>query len=828
MRVTLVIMFICFFFSLSIRAQETDGVVALNLPVRNSLTFNRFALNPTFSFVREQSKYISLYNKREWVQFEDAPLTYMASYSGRFSENIGAGLSLFQQNLGVLRTFGGILNFAYNTRVSRMNNLTFGLNIGAYSSGINTSNVVTNFSDPSLNNVPSNFILNTSPGINYGTEFFDFGVSINNLVSYNLETSEMLENNPEQGIQAHVMYTGYMQSRGFFDNAKFSGLVRSEFRSEETIISALAMVTVPKGIWAQLGYNSVFGPSAGLGINLTAQIALEYNFETTVGDLNNFGPSHDITLAYRFQNNRNYDYSGDDDIAGLISSKPKRRRSRTTSASKKRKKSKSKPIDNTDKKASAIVALAKEDEINPSQKEQTEAKAQAKLLAEQKAKEEAEAQAKLLAEQKAKEEAEAHAKLLAEQKAKEEAEAQAKLLAEQKAKEEAEAQAKLLVEQKAKEEAEAQAKLLAEQKAKEEAEAQAKLLAEQKAKEEAEAQAKLLAEQKSKEEAEAQAKLLAEQKAKDEAEAKRLQEEQVKAKENLITNPQDEFGKAMLGIDTTVEASKIEQDRLLNEFNTIINVKDDDLKALKEENDLSEQGITVAPRPFKSVTAENNKLKAIKADLDKIINEQNDKIAELKSLYEEQTKIGDTLTNETVLLYYRKKIKRLEAEQLQAVQTRSQLESRLETIRVATEFEKRRRIVRAAYDNEEERYAQDRATLNNLRKTTALANTPYSESDFDFGEEQGNSIKILKNINNEENGFYLVLAVHSNSAKRDDFVKKVIASGRQDVDFFYDVSTSKYYIYTDKFDSLEEANEALNQKGSRPYNTKMSLMKIEN
>ena len=756
-------------------AQEEDGVVALTLPVRNSLTFNRFALNPTFSFVREQSKFISLYNKREWVQFEDAPLTYMAGYTGRFGENIGAGVSVFQQNFGVLTTFGGILNFAYNARVSRMNNLTFGLNIGAYSSGINTSSVVTNFSDPSLNNVPSNFILTTSPGINYGTEFFDFGVSMNNLVSYNLQTSEMIEDNPEQGIQAHAMYTGYMQSRGFFDNAKFSALVRSEFRSEETIVSGIAMVTVPKGIWAQVGYNSVFGPSAGLGLNITTQIAIEYNFETTVGDLNNFGPSHDITLAYRFKENKNYYNSGDDEISGLISTEPRRGRSKTVSASRRRK------TNTTSKKATTAkpVAIVKSSE-----------------------------------------------EIINQENTSVQGEKDAKLLEEQRAKEEAETQAKLLAEQKAKEEAEAQAKLLAEQKAKGETEAQSILIAEQKAREEAENQAKLLAEQKAKGEAEAQAKLLAEQKAKEEAEAKLLKEQ--KAEKELITNPKNEFGKTMLGMDSIVEATKKEQDKLLSDYNTIIEIKDEDLKALKEENDLSEQGITVAPRPFKSVTAENNKLNAIKTDLERIIEDQNKKIEDLKSLYEEQTKIGDTLTNETVLLFYRKKIKRLEAEQLKALETKQRLEVRLETIRVATEFEKRRRIVRAAYDNVEERYAQDRETLKTIKSTTSLSDTPYSENDFDFGENQGNSIKILKNINNVESGFYLVLAVHSNIAKRNDFVTKVIASGRQDVDFFYDVSTSKYYIYTDKFYSLQEANEALNKKGTRPYNINMSLMKIEN
>ena len=90
MRIKLLILILCMCTIQGFHAQEeNDGVVALALPVRNSLTFNRFALNPTFTFVREQHKYINLSNKREWTQFEDAPLTYFGGYTGRFAENIG-------------------------------------------------------------------------------------------------------------------------------------------------------------------------------------------------------------------------------------------------------------------------------------------------------------------------------------------------------------------------------------------------------------------------------------------------------------------------------------------------------------------------------------------------------------------------------------------------------------------------------------------------------------------------------------------------------------------------------------------------------------------
>jgi type IX secretion system PorP/SprF family membrane protein len=799
-------------------SQEDDGVVSLSLPVRNSLTFNRYVINPTFSFVREQTKYISISNKREMVQFENAPLTYLASYSGRFSENIGAGVGVFQQNYGVLTTFGGNLNFAYNVQLQRDSNLTFGLNIGAYKSGVNTANVITNFDDPSLQNVPENFLLTVNPGINYGTGFFDFGVSINNLALYNFQSSMLIEDNPQQGIQGHVMYTGYlMSSRGFFDESKFTGLLRSEFQKDETIISAMTMITVPKGIWAQVGYNSRFGVSGGLGINISSQIALEYNYEQAIGDVSAFGPSHDFTLAYRFKSNRRLDYSSGDEVSGLLISDDKRKPKNT-----KRSKPKTEPVTvvSTESKAETTAIIANEGTIK------VDKEAKAKLVAEQKVKSAADAKAKLATEQKAKAAAEARAILVAEQNAKAAADAKAKLATEQKEKAaaaaaaaEAEAQAILVNEQNAKAAAEAQAILVNEQNAKAAAEAQAILVNEQKAKAVAEAQAILVAEQNAKSEADAQTILVEEQKDKEAAEAL--------LRENLISKAKDELGKSMYEITKRTEDSKTTQSELLEDFNAIISIKDKDLQDLKEENDLSEKGITVGPKPFKSITAENNKLEVIKSQLDDVIKNRIEQIKELKTLYDDKFK-ADTITNDDVYLYYQKTLKRLESEQIKANETKSKLEIRLVDIKKATEFERKRRIKKAAFDNEEERYSQDRATLKNITETTPLNSASIQEEDFDFGEKQSNNIQILKNVQNVENGYYLVLAVHTEISKRNDFVTKVVASGRSNVDFFYDVNTSKYYIYYDKFENIEEANRALESKGNRPYNQKLSLVKIEN
>ena len=583
-----------FFCLLQVLHSQEGGVASFDIPVRNSLKFNKFIINPAFSFAREQNSYISIFNKREWVQFEDAPQTYLISYSGRFRENQGISVGLFQQNYGVLTTFGGIANFAQNVYLDQDSNLTFGVNLGFYKSGINTGKVVTNYPDPSLETIPSNSLITLSPGINYGTAFFDFGLAINNAVLYNLQSSEMVQDDPERSIQAHVMYTGFIDSYGFFDKSKFSGLIRAESKKEQTIVSGLMMFSIPKGIWAQAGYNSFHGVSAGIGLNLTSRIALEYNYEKALGSFTQFGPSHEIVLAYKFKGS----YSDDDEEEGAIipaletrkvaPSKPvvqaKVKSDADIQKENELKAAKAKVIADAKATSDAIAQTRLESaarakallEANRLKREKIAADAAAKakaiadakittvtkpvvpktqpvVITDAKAKAEAKAKleaqaAKLAADAKVKADADAKAKLAADAKAKLEAQA-AKLVADAKAKADADARAKLAADAKAKLDIEA-AKLAADAKAKADADARAKLAADAKAKLDAEA-AKLAADAKAK--ADAEAKLAADAKAKLDAENAKLAAD-AKAKADADTKAKLDTEAAKLAADAKAKA----------------------------------------------------------------------------------------------------------------------------------------------------------------------------------------------------------------------------------------------------------------------------------
>jgi len=800
-------------------AQE-DAVVAFDLPVRNSLKYNRYAINPTLSFVREQNRYLSFTNKREWVQFDNAPQTYLFSYSGRFRENMGIGIGVFQQNYGVLTTFGGIANFAYNVVINSDSNLTFGMNLAFYKSGLNSGEVITNFPDSSLDNIPSNSVITVNPGLNYGTAFLDFGVSINNLVAYNLTASKIIENNPEQSIQGHVMYTGYLNSRGFFDESKFSTLLMSEFKKENTVFSGLVMFTVPKGIWAQAGYNTLYGVSGGVGLNITNQISIEYNYEKALGELDAFGNSHEITLAYKFKNKYRYNYSSDDEDEALLISYTKRK-----SAFRKRQTTTNTQVD--DESLSDDNTIVEQDNTEQDRLN-AEAAAQAKLAEEERLKAEAE-KAKLLAEEEARlkaEEAE-KARLLAERNAKLKAEeaAQAKLAEEGRLKAEAEErQSKLSAEEDARLKAEQaeQLRLAEERRLKAEADAEkGKLLAAQQAKLKAEqaeqaAQAKLAEEERFKAEELARLEAIAKQKS-----------DTLELEEVVIPVAKDDEAQAMESITELTESAKIEQQNLLDQLKDKIASKQEDLDNLKEENDLSEQGIRSAPRAFKSVSAENAELQSLKLEIDDIIESQNTQISELEQLLEDRLKTVKN-ENDATNIFYSRKIEQLKSEQFQTIQSKETLFSNLEDIKVATEIEKKRRIKRAAYDNQETRYLKDRTALQQIKRFTEVSSTPLTESDFDFGEPRSNNIDIVKNIPNTDSGYYLVLAVHSDVEKRDEFLRKAVMAGRSDIDFFFDVNTNKYYIYYKKFDDIDNANRAIQSNGNEPYNSNLSTVKVEN
>ena len=66
-------------------------------------------------------------------------------------------------------------------------------------------------------------------------------------------------------------------------------------------------------------------------------------------------------------------------------------------------------------------------------------------------------------------------------------------------------------------------------------------------------------------------------------------------------------------------------------------------------------------------------------------------------------------------------------------------------------------------------------------------------------------IEVISNLNDVENGFYLVANMFSEPIQRDEFAVKLSYAGERKTKFFYNVNNFGYYVYTDVFKTLDEA-----------------------
>ncbi len=276
-------------------------VLAFTPPAQNNLKYNRFLLNPTFSFVREDNTYVALYHRNQWVQYDDSPKVYMLDYTGKFTDKAGFGFGIYQQTMGVITSFGGIANYAYNVKFKQKFDITIGFNVAYYNSGVNKNRTVTAEPDPLVMAMRTNSLVSIKPGINVGYKQFDFGFYAENLIDYDFKSAGMSKEYTNKAYSAHLMYTHQMVAlKDLFQDSEFRLMLRGKTSELYGFgLGGSLLVNFPRIGWVQAGTDDYYGIAIGAGFHFTKKLSLGYTYERiTKEGLVNLGPSHEITMVF--------------------------------------------------------------------------------------------------------------------------------------------------------------------------------------------------------------------------------------------------------------------------------------------------------------------------------------------------------------------------------------------------------------------------------------------------------------------------------------------------------------------------------------------------
>lgn len=286
-----------------LNAQDAP-VLTFSVPYQNNVRYNRFLVNPAFSFVREDNTYITLYHRNQWVQYDDSPKMYMLSYNGKFTDRAGFGFGIYQQRLGVISSFGGIANYAYNVKIKDKFNVTLGFNVAYYNSGIDKNRTITEEPDPVLMAMRNNSLVSIKPGINVGYKGFDIGFYAENFVDYDFKSAGMAKLFTNKTYSGHFMYTyPIANGKDLFKDSDLRLMLRGKTSEEFGFgLGGSLMANFPSFGWLQTGIDDYYGVAIGAGFHFTKRLSLGYTFErTTKEGLVNLGPTHEITMIFAFK-----------------------------------------------------------------------------------------------------------------------------------------------------------------------------------------------------------------------------------------------------------------------------------------------------------------------------------------------------------------------------------------------------------------------------------------------------------------------------------------------------------------------------------------------
>ncbi len=279
-----------------------DITLPEDLRQHNLTQFNTNLLNPTFSLNGNYAHAIALWNRWQWQTIDGDPTSIFLNYTGKLSGESAIAAGFLQHNTGTFLNTGGVLNYSHSVISNSKFKLIFGVNLLGFQQELADDRFIGN-GEPDIPELEETgeFLLRASPGV--AIQISDFNIALVLENGINLISSE------NDGTDSGKNFIGQI-SNDFpisFFSSKGNAFVRPSiyvktFENTEidTQFGLNTLLSTPV-FWLQGGYNSFYGPSAGVGVTVAKRVSLGGLFEFSTGsDLSEESSTFELLLSYHF------------------------------------------------------------------------------------------------------------------------------------------------------------------------------------------------------------------------------------------------------------------------------------------------------------------------------------------------------------------------------------------------------------------------------------------------------------------------------------------------------------------------------------------------
>lgn len=282
-------------------------IKAQQVPLYNMYQINQFTYNPALAGYSDKTNAYFIRNQK-YLGFDGGNVSNILTVDGRvFTDKIGLGLTVFNDQMGIYSSQGAGLTFSYRVQFNEKTFLRFGMTGGATDRQYNYDAVVIkDAGDPTLGVVSPTrkTYFDMAAGLCFDISNFQIGISVPQLIGNRLKYTGQNLFQLERHYMAHMQYKWLLSERlnlSLKPNARVMYVPGAPLQYDANLMADMQNIG-----WIMAGYRSNYAVAVGAGFRIKKNLMLAYTYNFVMNNTNAYGPTNqEVLVGYAFGNKSN-------------------------------------------------------------------------------------------------------------------------------------------------------------------------------------------------------------------------------------------------------------------------------------------------------------------------------------------------------------------------------------------------------------------------------------------------------------------------------------------------------------------------------------------